>query len=64
MISPCINVCKITPDTQVCIGCFRTLQEIAEWSRLTDTERYDIMKRLKEKANEKAKEDTNSLRTL
>ena len=64
MISPCINVCKITPDTQVCIGCFRTLQEIAEWSRLTDTERYDIMKRLKEKANEKAKEDTSSIRTL
>ena len=56
MITPCINVCKIAPDTQVCIGCFRTLQEITEWSRLTDTERYDIMKRLKEKTNEKAKE--------
>jgi predicted Fe-S protein YdhL (DUF1289 family) len=64
MITPCINVCKIAPDTQVCIGCFRTLQEIAEWSRLTDTERYDIINRLKEKTNEKAKEDTNSLRTL
>jgi predicted Fe-S protein YdhL (DUF1289 family) len=54
MISPCINVCKIAPDTQVCIGCFRTLQEIAEWSRLTDEQRQTIIDNMKERHNEKA----------
>jgi predicted Fe-S protein YdhL (DUF1289 family) len=64
MISPCINVCKIAPDTQVCIGCFRTLQEIAEWSRLTDQQRFAIMHRLKVRTDEKAKEEKNGTHSL
>jgi predicted Fe-S protein YdhL (DUF1289 family) len=34
--SPCVNICKIDPDTSVCFGCRRTLDEIAAWSRLDD----------------------------
>lgn len=56
MISPCIKVCKISPDTLICIGCFRTLKEIADWSHLTDEQRQSIMNNLKERHNEKAKE--------
>ena len=56
MITPCINVCKIAPDTFTCIGCFRTLQEISDWSHLTDEQRQAIMDNLKERHNEKAKE--------
>ena len=29
--SPCIGVCVINPQTQLCDGCFRTLDEIAAW---------------------------------
>lgn len=29
--SPCIGVCVINPNTQLCDGCFRTLEEIADW---------------------------------
>lgn len=32
MPSPCINVCELDPRTDVCIGCGRTLDEIAEWA--------------------------------
>ena len=32
--SPCISVCVMDPAAGVCIGCFRTLDEIAEWSVL------------------------------
>lgn len=41
--SPCIRVCYIEPETGLCSGCARTLQEIAAWSRLTATERQAIM---------------------
>jgi predicted Fe-S protein YdhL (DUF1289 family) len=34
--SPCISVCKLDPATEFCEGCFRTLDEIAAWSRLDD----------------------------
>jgi predicted Fe-S protein YdhL (DUF1289 family) len=29
--SPCIGICVINPQTQLCDGCFRTLDEIAAW---------------------------------
>ena len=38
--SPCINVCKIEND--VCVGCGRTLEEIAHWSEMTDTEKEQV----------------------
>ena len=36
--SPCINVCAIDLS-QTCQGCRRTLDEIAGWSSMTDTEK-------------------------
>ena len=32
--SPCISVCVMDAAAGICIGCFRTLDEIAEWSVL------------------------------
>jgi hypothetical protein len=32
--SPCISLCVIDADGVLCVGCFRTLDEIAEWSLL------------------------------
>lgn len=29
--SPCIGVCVINEQTQLCDGCFRSLDEIAAW---------------------------------
>jgi uncharacterized protein len=34
--SPCINVCRMNPQTGLCEGCFRTIDEIAQWSSATD----------------------------
>ena len=44
--SPCIAVCIIDPRTSLCFGCGRTLPEIARWSRMESTERYEVMARL------------------
>ncbi|MET0208906.1 MAG: DUF1289 domain-containing protein [Burkholderiaceae bacterium] len=32
--SPCISVCSMGPDSGLCQGCFRTIDEIVAWSRL------------------------------
>ncbi len=36
--SPCISICKMNPQTGWCEGCFRTIEEIAQWS--TAAEEY------------------------
>jgi predicted Fe-S protein YdhL (DUF1289 family) len=41
--SPCVRVCMIHPETQLCTGCARTRDEIAAWSRLTPEARRAIM---------------------
>ncbi|RXT20321.1 MULTISPECIES: DUF1289 domain-containing protein [unclassified Bosea (in: a-proteobacteria)] len=47
--SPCIKVCVIDPASKLCRGCGRTLQEIAQWSRMSEAERLAIMARLDER---------------
>jgi predicted Fe-S protein YdhL (DUF1289 family) len=44
--TPCINVCKMNPQTQLCEGCFRTLDEIAAWSALSDGEKSMVLAQL------------------
>ncbi|HEX7639864.1 MAG TPA: DUF1289 domain-containing protein [Burkholderiaceae bacterium] len=34
--SPCVNICQVDPASGLCVGCRRTLDEIAAWSRLDD----------------------------
>ena len=48
--SPCINVCRIDETTHLCVGCLRTLDEIAAWSVLTDSERRDVWAHLAARA--------------
>jgi hypothetical protein len=44
--SPCINICRLNAQG-LCIGCRRTLSEIAEWSSATDARRLEIVSTLK-----------------
>jgi len=41
--SPCRRICVIHPSAGLCVGCFRSMEEIAAWSRLTDAERRAIL---------------------
>ncbi len=41
--SPCIDVCRMNPDTGHCDGCWRTLEEIIAWSRADDKEKRRIL---------------------
>lgn len=48
--SPCISICRLDPVTQLCEGCFRTLDEIAEWSRMGDAGKRAVWRRIGERA--------------
>ncbi len=41
--SPCIKVCVIHPQARLCVGCLRTGDEIAAWSRMTPDARRSVM---------------------
>ena len=41
--TPCVMVCTVDGASGLCLGCFRTLPEIATWSRMSDEERAKIM---------------------
>ncbi len=41
--SPCIKICVIHPEERLCVGCYRSIEEIATWSRLTPEERRTII---------------------
>lgn len=43
METPCIDVCDIDAASGLCIGCGRSLEEIANWSEMSPTERRAIM---------------------
>lgn len=46
MITPCISICKIDQQTRTCEGCGRSLDEIRDWSKYSDEERDNIIRRL------------------
>ncbi|HZZ90817.1 MAG TPA: DUF1289 domain-containing protein [Caulobacteraceae bacterium] len=41
--TPCVMVCIIDGESGLCLGCQRTLPEVAAWSRMTENERLAIM---------------------
>ncbi len=48
--SPCISVCRMSAATGLCEGCFRTLDEIGSWSRLSDEGKRVVWRALGERA--------------
>ena len=44
--SPCIRICTLDATGELCLGCFRTLDEIAAWTQLSEAERAVVLARL------------------
>jgi predicted Fe-S protein YdhL (DUF1289 family) len=42
-LSPCVQICRIDPLLDLCLGCGRTMDEIGRWSKLTDPQRLQVM---------------------
>ena len=45
--SPCVKVCTLEGD--MCIGCFRTQDEIREWMIYTDEQKKIVIDQLEER---------------
>ncbi|MBZ2207185.1 DUF1289 domain-containing protein [Massilia sp. R798] len=43
--SPCVGVCSTTYD-DVCIGCGRTVSEVAQWAVMTDDHKQLVWQRI------------------
>ncbi|HTW33404.1 MAG TPA: DUF1289 domain-containing protein [Rhizomicrobium sp.] len=44
--TPCIKICTMDPRAGICSGCGRTLEEIARWGGMAESERLRIMQLL------------------
>jgi len=50
--SPCVKTCVIHPESRLCVGCLRSIDEIGAWSGMTPQARKDIMAALPARAGQ------------
>ena len=53
--SPCVKLCVVHPEERLCVGCLRSMEEIATWSRLSHEARAAVMADLPARALRLAK---------
>ena len=46
LASPCVDVCRMDPATGFCLGCRRTLDEIAGWRDFSNAEKRAVLARI------------------
>ena len=44
--TPCVKICTVDARRGICLGCGRTIDEIARWSAMSAAERRRIMSEL------------------
>jgi len=52
--SPCVNVCVMDEANGVCVGCLRTLDEIAAWGALDADSKRAILAAVAERRTRRA----------
>ncbi|HWE78863.1 MAG TPA: DUF1289 domain-containing protein [Pseudolabrys sp.] len=50
MQTPCVKVCTLDARSGLCLGCGRTLDQIARWASMSEAERTRIMAELAQRA--------------
>ena len=44
--SPCTAVCRLDERTGYCIGCYRTIDEIGDWTIMMPEDRHALLEKL------------------
>ncbi|MEL7312950.1 MAG: DUF1289 domain-containing protein [Pseudomonadota bacterium] len=52
--SPCISVCTLD-DSDICMGCFRSLDEIIDWTMLDEAGKLQVLENVAQRAAERRK---------
>ncbi|MBY5992175.1 DUF1289 domain-containing protein [Ferrimonas balearica] len=60
--SPCVGCCKLD-EQEICMGCYRSLEEIANWNRRSDDERQGILDRIAHRAETYRDRDYHAIPT-
>lgn len=47
--SPCVSVCVMVPQTGMCAGCWRSLEEIGAWSRMSDETKRQVWRLIQQR---------------
>ena len=42
--SPCVSICQLNEEG-ICIGCYRSMDEIREWFLMEDDERLEVLEK-------------------
>ena len=48
--SPCVKLCVVHPEARICVGCYRSIDEISGWSNLSPEARRALMEELPTRA--------------
>jgi len=48
--SPCVSICRMDAANGFCAGCLRTIDEIAGWSRMADTDKRSVWRAIELRA--------------
>ncbi len=54
--NPCIHVCTLD-ENDICMGCYRTKEEIRQWFRYSDQEKLQVLKNIEERRKKDDKDD-------
>ncbi len=46
--SPCVSICALDED-DICVGCYRSGNEITRWSQLNQDEKKQVMDKVRER---------------
>jgi len=49
--SPCVKVCVMHPKANICMGCYRSIDEISNWAKMARPERLALMETLPKRAS-------------
>ena len=47
--TPCVNICVIDALSALCVGCGRSVEEIAGWRDMSETRRRAVMAKLEDR---------------
>lgn len=51
--SPCVGICVLDAETDICKGCWRSLDEVAAWASADDARRREIVAAARQRKTER-----------
>jgi predicted Fe-S protein YdhL (DUF1289 family) len=59
VMTPCVGICSLDPDTDLCQGCWRSREEVAAWATAGDDLRRFILANARRRRDKARAADAN-----